>query len=637
VGSINSSLAIVTPTPTAPDAIAARFRNAVKSQFIVSQWRAVAQSVFDPLRQKKRDALVAHLINSLGVDNSDQLFEYFLVDPGMEPVVQTSRLRLALSSIQTFIQRCFLSLENGNTDAATNVAPSAIPADWWSWMKRYRVWQANREIFLFPENWMQPELRTDKTDLFETLESRLLQGDVTADLAESAFSDYLNGLDLRARLQIVASYLDQDPSRPAEDTLYVLGRSYGHPHKYFFRTFSKGTWSGWNAITFTIEGDHIALAVWRGRLNLFWLTFLVQHDAPNSSQTGKSFSEIANSPVSNALPSQHVQVQLHWSDYVQGKWSPRISTDLAKAERLPVRDDFDPSDVHIHVSKEPGADGTEGALRLHLDFQFNGNDSLLPIVSGGLLLKQSARMVVDSVPIRRSYRITSKNCDPGFSRAYSESPLEDPYESDCEATRYPGYGSLSASFQSRISANGSSTLQTESILGSAGDFDLLACSNAVVPPLADPTQALTNESAALISPFFFQDADRSGGASQPDERAYFVQPTLTESTVQQWQGWAIGPETITEIDPMSISQMQIVPQVPATPASRGITDPKLSVFTFKDLTDWVTSPSTVVNFGSTPIGRAGQVSVTSGTVQTVPIRSLLGSRLASRNLTQVKA
>ena len=54
-------------------------------------------------------------MNALRLENSDQLFEYFLVDPGMEPVVQTSRLRLALSSVQTFIQRCLLDLENGNS------------------------------------------------------------------------------------------------------------------------------------------------------------------------------------------------------------------------------------------------------------------------------------------------------------------------------------------------------------------------------------------------------------------------------------------------------------------------------------------------------------------------------------------
>jgi len=29
----------------------------------------------------------------------------------------------------------------------------------WEWLERYRVWDANRKIFLYPENWIEPELR----------------------------------------------------------------------------------------------------------------------------------------------------------------------------------------------------------------------------------------------------------------------------------------------------------------------------------------------------------------------------------------------------------------------------------------------------------------------------------------------
>src|SRR5436309_14601898 len=29
----------------------------------------------------------------------------------------------------------------------------------WEWRKNYRVWDAKRKIFLYPENWIEPELR----------------------------------------------------------------------------------------------------------------------------------------------------------------------------------------------------------------------------------------------------------------------------------------------------------------------------------------------------------------------------------------------------------------------------------------------------------------------------------------------
>ena len=64
-------------------------------------------------------------------------------------------------------------------------------------MKRYRVWEANRKIFLFPENWLEPEFRDDKTHLFQELEGTLLQGDVSNDLAEDAFLTYLRARGAR--------------------------------------------------------------------------------------------------------------------------------------------------------------------------------------------------------------------------------------------------------------------------------------------------------------------------------------------------------------------------------------------------------------------------------------------------------
>ena len=30
----------------------------------------------------------------------------------------------------------------------------------WEWSRRYRVWEANRKEFLYPENWLEPALRS---------------------------------------------------------------------------------------------------------------------------------------------------------------------------------------------------------------------------------------------------------------------------------------------------------------------------------------------------------------------------------------------------------------------------------------------------------------------------------------------
>jgi hypothetical protein len=33
----------------------------------------------------------------------------------------------------------------------------------WDWLKRFRVWKAVRIVFQYPENWLQPEHRKDKS------------------------------------------------------------------------------------------------------------------------------------------------------------------------------------------------------------------------------------------------------------------------------------------------------------------------------------------------------------------------------------------------------------------------------------------------------------------------------------------
>ena len=30
----------------------------------------------------------------------------------------------------------------------------------WQWRTRYRVWEANRKVFLYPDNWVEPEPRS---------------------------------------------------------------------------------------------------------------------------------------------------------------------------------------------------------------------------------------------------------------------------------------------------------------------------------------------------------------------------------------------------------------------------------------------------------------------------------------------
>ncbi len=532
-----------------------------------------------------------------------------------------------MSSVQTFVQRCLLNLENGNTSApAKNVSPSAIRADWWEWMKRYRVWEVNRKIFLFPENWMEPELRLDKTDLFQSLEGDLLQGDVTRDLVEDSFLAYLKGLDLRARLDIVATHFEQDIVNPGQSVLHVLGRTYGTPKKYFYRTYQDGTWSGWEAVTGDIDGDHIVIAKWRGRVNIFWTTFVIKSIAPSSSRSkgGGELSKLDFGTLSDDIfkgaPLTVVHAQLHWMERLQGKWTPRISSDPEKTEGISVHDDFDIRSVHIHTSTELDAQKNEGAIRIHLDFPnqyeleyqnaLNYTFEFIAVQSNQRALTmiddKSLALLGSLERANHAFRVTSKNCNPDFSSVYWQPPQTAPYTtSGVNATFYTGSSSLSASFITAIKDSGDGTKEIESILASTKDYEVLTTGNAVVPPFLDPTDLRLSEAGGLVSPVFFKDtSNRDAGASVRDERTFFVEPSLTETVIEKWEGWAVQPPPTKWLPDPSI--IDIEPQVPIpVPIDPG--DPFYSLNKVKKNGDWVTDPATAIDFGGVLVDKNGGV------------------------------
>ena len=175
-----------------------RVRQALKAR-LGEDWADGVKRLRDPLREQQRLALVAYLLHDLNLAEPADLYDHFLIDVEMSPCMLTSRLIQATASVQLFVQRILMNLEPG-------LALSEEGAEQWEWMKNYRVWEANRKIFLYPENWIEPELRDDKTPFFKDLENELRQADITNEAAEAALLHYLEKLHEVARLQVCGQY-----------------------------------------------------------------------------------------------------------------------------------------------------------------------------------------------------------------------------------------------------------------------------------------------------------------------------------------------------------------------------------------------------------------------------------------------
>jgi hypothetical protein len=550
--------------------IAADLRNMVKARYEPEAWLRIAPPIFDELRQARRDALVARIMHRDGFERVEELFEFFLVDPGMEPVVQTSRLRLAISSVQLFIQRCLLNLE-------TEVHPSAINSEHWEWMKRYRVWEANRKIFLFPENWLEPEFRDDKTHLFTELEGTLLQGDVSNDLAEDALFTYLQKLEEMARLDIVAMYCEEMPLDPASNTIHVIGRTFGLPHKYFYRRYRYRMWTPWEPLSVDIDGDHLVAVVWRQRLNLFWVTFM---EKAKQDTKGDPISVDFNGQLNiSSVPPRQVDVQLNWTEYFQGQWTTRGSSGFATPVTVDVANNFSSREVFIFAVKEYDDEGEEAAVRVQLSGEIN-----LQGPGGGQFTGGNKWLT--------AFRVVSRHAAPEVVPRDPTQPFDPPYITDrAVINRYSGSDALKVSFIEEIKDDGGPrpipSWTTDAILKKTDDFSLLA---------PDSRQRLVApEFAYLISPFFFEDRHHT----------FFVEPTLTEKTFVEWEDWAV-PIPIPDLSddaPLTYGVPEWVD--PGGPVEF---DP-LALYGIQEMTDWITSPQTVLQFDDAWVGRGGGVDV----------------------------
>ena len=320
-------------TTNAPTADTVRMlEGALRARYDEPAWREVAQEINDDLRTLQRDALIAYVLHDLRgdpvlahIDTAEKLFEFFLIDVKMDACMRTSRIKQAISSTQLFVQRCLMNLESG-------VVAGALSAETWRWMKRYRLWEANRKVFLWPENWLEPELRDNKSPLFETLESELLETDITEDAAATALAGYLEGLDRIAKLEVTGLAVE-------EGRTHVIGRSGGAERSYYYRRQDSGvSWRPWRAIDVEIEGDPAIPVVWQGRLFVFWLKVLVEPlDSPEVFGGGSdSISEASLDELLNLGGDTKMIVtgMLCWSEHYNGKWQPQRTSDPDRPLRL---------------------------------------------------------------------------------------------------------------------------------------------------------------------------------------------------------------------------------------------------------------------------------------------------------------
>ncbi|WP_282610867.1 neuraminidase-like domain-containing protein [Pelagibius sp. Alg239-R121] len=251
--------------------------------------------------EKKRDALIDYLLRGPDAEFPDarEMYKYFLIDGEVDGCFRTSRVVAANSSLQLYVHRIRMNLEK-EPNGGLHVPPSLIPDEEWEWRQHYRVWEANRKIFLWPENYLDPTIRDDKTPLFEELESELLQQEITEQTVVDAYSNYLKGLEELANLRYAGAYhhyIEDEDSAEVTDIIYLFGATGGEAPTHYWREIRNlarsqedelvsPEYGPWRKVETRISTRHVSPIVYDGQLHVFWNE--ITTTSQNAVNDGKS-------------------------------------------------------------------------------------------------------------------------------------------------------------------------------------------------------------------------------------------------------------------------------------------------------------------------------------------------------------
>lgn len=341
-GTMADAVALAAPALTAADSRAAR--RLLRARYREADWFGALKAIMDPIREKKRDALVAYLLaTNPDLESPADLYDYLLTDTQWSARMPSSRLVHAHATVQLFIQRC-LSGEEPHA-----VADREADQDWnaWDWMKNYRLWEVPRKVFVEPQYYLRSEWRDDKTEAFAAFEQGLMQNELNDENINAAFEGYLDRLDEIAFLEVLATCYDFE-----HDDMHIFARTKsGEPRAYFHRVLQRErVWTPWRRLELDITGEHLIAFYRNRRLFLAWATF---HEHGVTEQQAQ-YPVPSPGGGDQALPQPLTvtEIGLAVSEYTGKRWLPRrvAETPLVTA---PSRTALDRGQVVLAVTPDP--------------------------------------------------------------------------------------------------------------------------------------------------------------------------------------------------------------------------------------------------------------------------------------------
>ncbi|TNH44190.1 neuraminidase-like domain-containing protein [Photorhabdus luminescens] len=248
------------------------------------------------LAENVRDGLVSYYLGHISktanvpdLKTPDDLYQYLLIDNQVSSQVNTSVVAQAISSVQQYINGIMLNMEPGYDYQYEDKVEK-----WNNVLSQYNIWAGFQQLWNYPENYISPILRQNKTSDFKELEGNLNKGKLSDEIVQEAILNYLNKFEEISNLELMSGYINTTKElAPAQAEYYFIGKMNITPGKYYWRSLNMANrnmqdvinptaWKEWEKIGIPATGEVIKIRpiVIDGRLHIVWLA----HEADNNKQ-----------------------------------------------------------------------------------------------------------------------------------------------------------------------------------------------------------------------------------------------------------------------------------------------------------------------------------------------------------------
>lgn len=244
----------------------------LKTTLTSEEYKETQEEMEKTRYRKERDALLPEAVYQLreiyeDICSSEEVYQYLLIDVSMDETASISYIKEGANAVQTYLTRCRMNLEK-------EVAYVDIPDIWWQWIMDYTMWEGNRQVFVYPENYLLPSVRKTKSQLFKDMESGLLQSEITPEYMDTLYHAYMDGFEQLSRLVVTDSMRCHVRNSEEGDfsRLYLFGRTRQQPYKYYYCMQEEGRpWTEWSVIDVNMKTEYVTPVFAFQRLFLFWL------------------------------------------------------------------------------------------------------------------------------------------------------------------------------------------------------------------------------------------------------------------------------------------------------------------------------------------------------------------------------